>query len=257
MRILSLLIAITAVASATSAYRLIAHRGGVVSEQFSENSPASVEEAVRRGYWMIEVDVRESKDGSLVVHHDADFQRFYGDPRKVSELTWAEISKLRASPGGTRPMTFRELCERVKGRLRLMIDTKEPSHPPVFYREMESALRDNGLLETAYFIGTEESRKWFRDKARISATGKELRERLAAGEPVGKRYFLFEWGNMTEETVRFAQKHGIPVVPSINTFHYRGDQPLERGLADIRKLMGWGVTEFQIDSVYDGAFLVK
>ncbi len=234
--------------------RWIAHRGGVVSDAFAESSPASLEEAVKRGYWMIELDVRESKDGVLVVQHDPDFARFYGVRRNVADMTWAEIARLRAGPGNTRPMTFRELCERAKGRLRLMIDTKEPSHSDAFYREMESAMRDNGLLESAYFIGTLEARRWFSGKARISATAEQLRLLAASGEPVSDRYFLFEWGNMTRESVEWAMSRGVPVVPSINTFHYRGDDPIGRGSADIRKLRAWGVTEFQIDSVYESAF---
>ncbi|MEZ5402606.1 MAG: glycerophosphodiester phosphodiesterase family protein [Bryobacteraceae bacterium] len=247
---LAVLLAFTAV-HAENAVRLIAHRGGVVSEAFAENSPASLEEAVRRGYWMIEVDVRESKDGVLVVQHDPDFERFYGVKRNVAGMTWDEIAKLRATPGNTRPMTFRELCERAKGRLRLMIDTKEPAHTDAFYREMESAMRSNGLLDAAYFIGTEESRRWFAGKARISATAEELRKLHAAGKPVERAYFLFEWGTMTRESVEWCQARAIPVVPSINTFHYRGDRPIERGKADIERLRSWGVTEFQIDSVYD------
>jgi hypothetical protein len=150
-------------------------------------------------------------------------------------------------------MTFRELCERAKGRVRLMVDTKPPAHSEKFYSELESALRDNGLLESAYFIGTEDSRVRFKGKARISATGAELRELAAKGEPVEKLYFVFEWGNMSEETVRWAQARGIPVVPSINAFHYRGSDPLQRGAADIKRLLQLGVVEFQIDSVYDSA----
>jgi hypothetical protein len=238
-----------------SPVRLIAHRGGVVSEQFAENSPASLEEAVKRGYWMIEVDVRESKDGVLVVQHDPDFDRFYGVKRKVADMRWDEIARLRAKPGDSRPMTFRELCERAKGRLQLMVDTKEPSHPEAFYREMENAMRANGLLDNAYFIGTEESRRWFRGKARISATYPELRQHAAAGQAVGKLYFLFEWGTMSRESVDWAFANKVPVVPSINTFHYRGNDPAGRGHADLVRLRGWGVREFQIDSVYDaGSF---
>jgi glycerophosphoryl diester phosphodiesterase len=238
----------------TSAIRLIAHRGGVVSERFAENSPASMEEAVKRGYWMIEVDVRGSKDGKLVVQHDPDFKRFYGVDREVASMAWPEIERLRARPGDTRPMTFRELCERAKGRLHLMIDTKPPDHPDAFYIELESALRDNGLLETAYIIGTEESRARLKGKARISARGDELQALARKGEQL-KHYFVFEWGNMREDTVRWAQAHHVPVVPSINTFHYSEQDPVKRGADDISRLRKLGVTEFQIDSVYDNLFM--
>jgi hypothetical protein len=241
-----MLVAVAGAQRPLSKIRLIAHRGGVVSERFAENSPASLEEAVKRGYWMIEVDVRESKDGKLVVQHDPDFKRFYGVDRQVADMTWPEIAQLRAQPGNTRPMTFRELCERAKGRLRLMIDTKPPGHQGAFYRE----LRDNGLLETAYVIGTEESRARLKGKARIGMPGDDLRKLAGKGERL-EHYFIFEWGNMAEGTVRWAQAHGVPIVPSINTFHYADQDPMKRGSEDIRRLQALGVTEFQIDAVYD------
>jgi len=254
MRLLCAALLAALTAGAAEPVRWIAHRGGVVSTQFAENSPASLDEAARRDYWMIEVDVRESKDGKLVVQHDPDFERFYGAKRLVADMNWEEISKLRAKPGGTAPMTFRDLCRRAKGKLRLMIDTKEPSHGEAFYQEMESAMRENGLLESAYFIGTAESRERFRGKARVSATGAELRAALAEKPDAAREFFVFEWGSMSPETIAFARKHKVPVVPSINTFHYKED-PLDRGSADIRRLLKLGVTEFQIDSVYELAFV--
>jgi len=57
--------------------RLIAHRGGIVDDRYAENSSAAVEAAIARGYWMLEVGVRESKDGKLVAQHDPDFNRFF------------------------------------------------------------------------------------------------------------------------------------------------------------------------------------
>jgi glycerophosphoryl diester phosphodiesterase len=234
--------------------RLIAHRGGVVSANSAENSPAAVEEAIRRGYWMVEVDVWESKDGRLVVNHDRSFHRYYGVDRLVAEMNWGEIVRLKATPGGTRPMTFRELCQLARGRIRLMLDAKGDKHSEAFYRELESALRDNSLLESAYFLCPPGIPERFRGKARLSSNALRLREMAAQGAPVERLYFLFEQGNMKEEDVRWAQARGIPVVPAINTFRYEGERPMERALADIRRLLGLGVTDFQIDSIYETAF---
>lgn len=234
--------------------RLIAHRGGVVSADSAENSPAAIEGAIRRGYWMVEVDVRESKDGRLVVNHDSSFRRYYGVDRRVEEMTWEEITKLRANPGGTRPMTFRELCELARGRIRLMVEAKGTQHSEAYYKELESALRDNGLLESAYFLCPPGIPERFRGKARLSSNAQRLREMAARGEPVEKLHFLFERGNMKEEDVRWAQGRGIPVVPAINSFHYTGGRAMEQAVADIQRLLGLGVTDFQIDSIYEPAF---
>lgn len=80
---------------------------------------------------------------------------------------------------------------------------------------------------------------------------------MARKENAAKLYFLFEWGKtLTREQVEFARAHGVAVAPSVNTFHYGSNLQvsIEQGTADIRRLLAWGVTEFQIDSVYEPAF---
>lgn len=237
--------------------RWIAHRGGVVDAGYAENSPASLEAAFAAGYWMVESDIRETKDGRIIVQHDPTFERFYGDSRRVQDMTLAEVKALRANPGGTPPMTFRELVDACKGRLRIMLDTKEPEHSAAFYRQIENDLRRTGLLASAYIIGLDSARRYFQGKARVGINSAQLEEAVRRGEDVARRYFLFEWGKtLTRRQVDFAFAHKVPVVPSVNTFHYGGDWKvsLEQGSADIRRLREWGVTEFQIDSVYEPAF---
>src|SRR5262245_11181909 len=181
---------LTTAAYSADTVKLIAHRGGIVDDRFAENSAPSLEAAIRRGYWMAEIDVRESKDGHLVVQHDPDFERFYGVNRNVSDMTWSEISRLRARPGNSRPLEFHELAALAKGRIQLMIDTKEPSHSEAFYSAMERALRDNGLLQGTFFIGTDEARKRFFQKARVSVERDELKAAMMRGEKTGQLYFL-------------------------------------------------------------------
>lgn len=43
----------------------------------------------------IELDVRQSKDGVLVVSHDSSFKRLSGDSRKIKEMTSKEIEEIR------------------------------------------------------------------------------------------------------------------------------------------------------------------
>lgn len=238
--------------TAPTDYRLIAHRGGIVEGRYTENSPAAVRAAIDRRYYMLEVDVRESKDGKLVVHHDEDFQRFYGDPRKVANMTWEEISQLRSQPGNRAPIQFEDMAKLCAGHLQLMMDTKPPSHSPEFYAEMERILREYELLDQAYFIGTAESREYFKGKAKISIKRDQLKAAVEAGEDVSELYFLFEHGNeLDKEAVAYAQKHGVAVVPSVNLFHYKEEDPMEGARGDIEWLKEAGISDFQIDSEYD------
>ena len=55
-------------------YFLIAHRGGVVDSARAENSLPALEEAARHGFNMVEVDLRVTKDGVLIINHDADLK---------------------------------------------------------------------------------------------------------------------------------------------------------------------------------------
>ena len=246
-------IALAQLVSADAAdVRLIAHRGGVVDRRHIENNLPAIEEAVRRGYWMLEVDIRRSKDGKLVVHHDEDFRRFYGDPRRVADMTWDEIQQLRSTPGNLRPLEFAEYAAACKGKIRLMLDTKGRHHDPAFYQAMLDVLEKNDLLESAFVIGNDESRALLLGKAKVGTRAEALRAAIARGEDVAGRYFLFAHAaGFDPETIDLCRRHGVVAVPSINTFHYPVDKHKERAAADIERLKKLGVTHFQIDSVYE------
>jgi glycerophosphoryl diester phosphodiesterase len=231
--------------------RVIAHRGGVVDQHHPENSASAAEEGIRRGYWMLEMDLQESKDGHLVMHHDDNFVKSYGVHKTASELTWDQIRQFHAAEDGSRPLEFSEYAALCKGKVQLMIDTKEPSHPRAFYESMERTLRENGLLEGAYFIGTAEARAWFKGKSRVSVERDELQKMVDAGEKTSGLYFLFEHGTtLDEKGIALAKRAGIPAVVSINDFHYSGDH-MKQVHADIERLRRVGLTYFQIDSAYD------
>jgi glycerophosphoryl diester phosphodiesterase len=213
-----------------------------------------VNEAIKRGYWMIEVDIWETKDGIAIAQHDPDFQRFYGHSGKASEMTWEEIKKLRSNPGNERPLLFEELVALCKGKLFLMLDTKAP-HSPGFCSQIEAILKKHDLLSSAYVIGTPESREYFRGKAKVGVNRQHLKQAIQESENVQDLYYLFEHGNeLDEATVSWSQELGVTVVPSVNTFHYKTEDPMEGAKEDIAWLKKAGVTEFQIDSEYDRWF---
>jgi len=250
-KILPYTLAASLVLCADTPVKLIAHRGGVVDDHHPENSASAAQEAIRRGYWMLEMDLQESKDGHLLVHHD-DFEKSFGVRKVPREMTWAEISKLRAVEDGSRPLEFHEYAALCKGKVQLMIDTKGPSHPRSFYESAERTLRDNGLLEGAYFIGTSEARAYFKGKSRISVDREELQQKVDAGEETSRLYFLFEHGTtLDEKGLALAKRAGIPAVVSINDFHYKGRDHMQGAHADIVRLRRAGLTCFQIDSTYD------
>ena len=79
--------------------KLIAHRGGVVDSITPENSKEALLKAAEENYWMIEVDIRLTKDGVLITHHDKDLRRYFNVDKDVVDMTWDEISSLESKMG--------------------------------------------------------------------------------------------------------------------------------------------------------------
>ena len=74
---------------------LIAHRGG--SKIAPENTMAAFRAAVHTwGSDMLELDVRATKDGRIVVIHDATVDRTCDGTGAVADLTWDEIREMDA-----------------------------------------------------------------------------------------------------------------------------------------------------------------
>jgi glycerophosphoryl diester phosphodiesterase len=72
--------------------RLIAHRGAGTTAP--ENTLAAMRASARRGYTMVEFDVRLSRDGVAVLLHDDLVDRTSNGHGKAGDLTFAELSRL-------------------------------------------------------------------------------------------------------------------------------------------------------------------
>lgn len=71
---------------------VVAHRG--FSSKYPENTLLSFKKAVELGSDAIELDVRETKDGKIVVIHDEKVDRTTDGTGYVEKLTYKEIKKL-------------------------------------------------------------------------------------------------------------------------------------------------------------------
>lgn len=108
---------------------VVAHRGA--SSTHAENTLASFEEAMRLGAQILELDVRLSRDGVLIVMHDAAVERTTDGTGFVHELTAAEIASLHG-PDGTTVPTFADVLEAVSGRAGLAVEIKNIPGDPAF-----------------------------------------------------------------------------------------------------------------------------
>ncbi len=111
---------------------ITAHRGS--SGRAPENTLAAVRAAIADKADWVEIDVQETSDGVVVVHHDADFMRVGRDPRKIWEIPWASVSQI---PNGAwfgaefeaeRVASLEELLRVTGDRVRVNIELKTYGH---------------------------------------------------------------------------------------------------------------------------------
>jgi glycerophosphoryl diester phosphodiesterase len=107
---------------------ITAHRGASIAAP--ENTMAAFRAAMEAGATYIELDVQRTSDGRIIVLHDGDVMRMGGDPRKVRNLTAAELQaidigqKFDAAFAGEVPPTLEEVIALVRGRTMINIELK-------------------------------------------------------------------------------------------------------------------------------------
>ncbi|GIW47480.1 MAG: glycerophosphoryl diester phosphodiesterase [Deltaproteobacteria bacterium] len=103
-------------------FRIIAHRGASAYEP--ENTLLAFKRAIDMKADMIELDVRMSRDGYLVVIHDSKVDRTTNGYGSVKEKTLYELKKLDAGKGEKIP-TLEEVIEFAKGKTKFVVELKE------------------------------------------------------------------------------------------------------------------------------------
>ncbi|MFD7103086.1 glycerophosphodiester phosphodiesterase [Streptomyces celluloflavus] len=150
-------------AGAGGAPVVIAHRGA--SRYAPENTLAAVDAAYHHGFLWVENDVQRTRDGQLVVLHDATLERttdaakvFPGRaPWRVGDFTAAEIARLDAGSwfgkrfAGERVPTLADYLRRVdRNGQRLLLELKSPEKYPGIEAQTIRELRELGWLDHAH-----------------------------------------------------------------------------------------------------------
>jgi glycerophosphoryl diester phosphodiesterase len=103
-----------------------AHRA--TNPNYPENSLAAIAESIRIGVDIVEIDIRKSKDGVLVIMHDKTIDRTTNGTGKVDDYTLAELKefKLRFGNDITEEQipTFEEVLQLTKSKMILDVDFK-------------------------------------------------------------------------------------------------------------------------------------
>lgn len=116
-------------AAAGGVQRISAHRGS--SHDRPENTVAAIERAIEAGATAVEIDVRTSRDGKLIIMHDAKVDRTTSGNGRVNDLTWAELAALDAGTwfgteySSERVLSLDQALQGCHGRIDVQLDLKE------------------------------------------------------------------------------------------------------------------------------------
>jgi glycerophosphoryl diester phosphodiesterase len=109
--------------------QIIAHRGS--SADRPECTLASVQRAIKAGATAVEVDVRTTKDGHLVILHDATLDRTTNGTGRLQDKTLAEVRRLDAGSwfdpkySDQRVPTLKEVLVRCRDKIDILLDLKQ------------------------------------------------------------------------------------------------------------------------------------
>lgn len=140
---------------------IIAHRGSHLD--VPENTLASYENAIKEGADYVEIDLRTTKDGHLVIMHDESTTRMTGKKDLVKDLNYNEIKGLKLKPvrkedtATYRIPDFKSVLNLCKGKINIYLDFKEADVEKT-YRLIKAAGMQNNMV--VYLNKEEQYGEW-------------------------------------------------------------------------------------------------
>jgi glycerophosphoryl diester phosphodiesterase len=184
----------------------IAHRGEPVGHR--ENTLPAFAAAVTEGADMVEIDLRRTRDGTIVVLHDQTLERLWGLPASVGDVTLSEVVGL--GKGAVRIPTLTDVLAAVP--LPLMVDFTRREVVAGGLQAVEAA----GALRRCLFVtGNVAALRQLRaasPEARVGLTWLDGPEPpLALLHELGAEYWNPWFGVLTAEGAHAVHEAGLQV----------------------------------------------
>ena len=133
---------------------VIAHRGS--SGERPENTLPAFERAIEQSADMIETDLHLSRDGVVVIHHDAELERL-GEQGEIRDRTATELAAMNAAPGAgvaEKMPTLLDILDGFGERMQFNLELKV-GRDDAAYDGLEdivlSAVEERGLMPRMLF----------------------------------------------------------------------------------------------------------
>jgi glycerophosphoryl diester phosphodiesterase len=121
---------------------IFAHRGA--SNIAPPNTLKAFQKAIELKADYIEFDLHQSKDGEIVIIHDAYILHTNGQKKFIKDMVMKEIKAFDVGEGEKIP-TIKELIKIAKGNIGLLCEVKAPN----FSKDLIELLKRNNLIKTS------------------------------------------------------------------------------------------------------------
>ena len=141
--------------------KIIAHRGNHL--QVPENTLAAYENAITAGADYVEVDLRTSRDGKLVVLHDESVKKMTGKDALIRNLNFDEIKNLKIAPVVPEDAktysipTFESVLALCKGKINIYLDFKDADVAKTYHLIRRAGMQHNVVV---YLNKEEQYAQW-------------------------------------------------------------------------------------------------
>lgn len=217
-----------ALGGATGRTLVVAHRGLHDNASGSyENSLGAFGAGIAAGVDILELDVHRTRDGVLVVHHDAELR----DGRKIADLDYAQLPAL---PDGQPVPRLQEVADLARGtHVKLAVELKEEGYERDVVLQLTTSIPKDQLelisfsrksiaaveqLDPSLRTGLLEPHlpKWLRDSPFYGLSVKVMdllhwHPSLRAAAKVGADYVSVEQRMATDSFLRAAKERGTDV----------------------------------------------
>lgn len=130
--------------------QIIGHRGA--AGLAPENTVASFKAAIEAGVDWIEFDVRATKDGRVVVSHDANTLRTSRRPHSIAKTDYAILKNVRLKGGQSIP-TLAEAFQAIDGKAKINVEIKADGCVETVVKQIAQAVK-NGASYANFMVSS-------------------------------------------------------------------------------------------------------
>jgi glycerophosphoryl diester phosphodiesterase len=192
---------------------VISHRGEHLHHP--ENTMPAFEAAYKAGADFIEVDIRTTADGKLVLMHDNTTDRTTGAQGEIAKMTFDEVRALDAGAKfapefkGTMVPTFDEALSFVEGKMGIYMDCKHASA-----KDLVSAVRAHQMQDHVVVYCGRQLCKGIQELEPAMKLMPESRNAAAAKSLIDDlhlKVMAFDAGDFTDETIGVAKAANVQI----------------------------------------------